>query len=68
MLPFLMKMIEEVLFIFYFWAPSPKIYYSRGLVLAVVQKQLSSVFYDLPHLSGYDSSLFPPPSTCPLEM
>lgn len=61
-------MIEEVLFVFYSWAPSPKIYYSLALVLAVVQKQLSSVFYDLPHLSGYDSLLFPPASTCPLKI
>lgn len=62
------QMIEEVLFVFYSWAPSPKIYYSLALVLAVVQKQLSSVFYDLPHLSGYDSLLFPPASTCPLKI
>ena len=68
MLPFLMKKIEEVLFFFYSWAPSPKIYYSLRLVLAVAQKQLSSVFYDLPHLSGYDSPLFPPPSTWPLKI
>lgn len=43
-------------FFFNSWAPSPKIYYS----LAVVQKQLSSVFYDLPHLSGYDSPISSP--------
>lgn len=30
MLPFLMKMIEKVLLIFFFWAPSPKIFLQPG--------------------------------------